>query len=280
RPAQRDRGRRARGHGQSGRPGGGAGDGARVLARAPRRAAGGDRARVPAGDDAEPDLRAPGSTARHREDPHAARPGAAARDGGVADMSAAHEPFDELVAGHVLDALEGEDARRFAAHRAGGCAECERAIGEYHEALARLAADFRRQLDEQEKTLTLVRAQAAAQERTLALLGDPETRLVSLAGLEPRPQAQGRIIWNARAGGLLVAADLPPPPAGKVYELWAIAGGKPLPAGLFTVDAEGKGSLAVAPLAGVATVEVFAVTLEPAEGVQSPTGAMYLASKK
>src|SRR5439155_25906316 len=105
--------------------------------------AGGARARVPAGDDAEPDLAAPGSTARHREDPHAARPGAAARDGGVADMSAAHEPFDELVAGHVLDALEGEDARRFAAHRAGGCAECERAIGEYQEALARLAADFR-----------------------------------------------------------------------------------------------------------------------------------------
>src|SRR5439155_6750326 len=87
-----------------------------------------------------------------------------------------------------------------------------------------------------------------------------ETRLVSLAGLAPRPQAQGRIIWNARAGGLLVAADLPPPPAGKVYELWAIAGGEPLPAGLFTVDAEGKASLAVAPLAGVATVDVFAVT--------------------
>jgi len=278
-------------------------------------------------------------------------------------MSAAHEPFDELVAGHVLGALEGDDARRFAAHRAGGCAECERAIGEYHEALARAAAafreapparvrhallqrvgeaptrrsragqalgwvasvalaasiaavvsaswvraryevrldqlaseaaglraalaqqvqtvsDLRRQLDETEKTLTLVKAQAAAQERTLALLGDPETRLVSLAGLAPRPQAQGRIIWNARAGGLLVAADLPPPPAGKIYELWAIAGGKPLPAGLFTVDAEGKGSLAVAPLPGVATVDVFAVTLEPAEGVQSPTGAMYLASKK
>ena len=274
-------------------------------------------------------------------------------------MSPAHEEFDELVAGHVLGALEGEDASRFAAHLAGGCAACERAIIDYQEALARAAAavreapparvrhallrrvgeaparrarvgwalawtasmalaagiaavvsgswvrarldqlageaaglraqlaaqvetvsDLRRKLDEQEKTLTLVKAQAAEQERTLALPGDPETRLVSLAGLAPRPQAQGRFIWNARAGGLLVAADLPPPPAGKVYELWAIAGGKPLPAGLFTVDAEGKGSLAVAPLAGVATVEVFAVTLEPAEGVQSPTGAMYLASKK
>jgi anti-sigma-K factor RskA len=141
-------------------------------------------------------------------------------------------------------------------------------------------SDLRRKLDEQEKTLTLVKAQAAEQERTLALLGDPETRLVSLAGLAPRPQAQGRIIWNARAGGLLVAADLPPLPEGKIYELWAIAGGQPLPAGLFGVDAEGKGRLAVAPLAGVATVDVFAVTLEPAGGVQSPTGAMYLASKK
>ncbi len=46
------------------------------------------------------------------------------------------------------------------------------------------------------------------------------------------------------------------------------------------MDAEGKGRLAVAPLAGVATVDVFAVTLEPAGGVPSPTGAMYLASKK
>ena len=278
-------------------------------------------------------------------------------------MSAAHEPLDELVAGHVLGALEGEDASRFAAHLAAGCTECERAIVEYQEALAGAAADvreapparvrhallerigesparrsrvgqalgwaasvalaagigavvsaswvraryevrleqmaseaaglqaelaeqvrtvsdLRQRLGEQERTLTLVKAQAAEQERTLALLGDPETRLVTLGGLTPHPQAQARIIWNAHAGGLLVAADLPPLPEGKIYELWAIAGGKPLPAGLFGVDAQGKGRLAVAPLPGGATVDVFAVTLEPAGGVQSPTGAMYLASKK
>ena len=144
----------------------------------------------------------------------------------------------------------------------------------------RTVSDLRQRLGEQERTLTLVKAQAAEQEGTLALLGDPETRLVTLGGLTPHPQAQARIIWNAHAGGLLVAADLPPLPEGKVYELWAIAGGKPLPAGLFGVDAQGKGRLAVAPLPGGATVDVFAVTLEPAGGVQSPTGAMYLASKK
>jgi hypothetical protein len=58
------------------------------------------------------------------------------------------------------------------------------------------------------------------------------------------------MIWNGRAGGLLVTADLPPAPEGKVYELWAIAGGRPRPAGLFTVDAGGKASLHVAPLEG------------------------------
>src|SRR5207244_12933001 len=58
-------------------------------------------------------------------------------------MSPAHEEFDELVAGHVLGALEGEDASRFAAHLAGGCAACERAVIDYQEALARAAAAVR-----------------------------------------------------------------------------------------------------------------------------------------
>ncbi len=254
-------------------------------------------------------------------------------------MSPAHEEFDELVAGHVLGALEDQEALARAAaavreapparvrpallRRVGEAparrsrvglglawaasvvlaagigavvsaswvraryeARLDQLAGEAAGLRAELAAqvltmsELRRKLDQQEKTLTLVKAQAAEQERTLALLGDPETRLVSLAGLAPRPQAQGRIIWNAHAGGLLVTADLPPLPEGKIYELWAIAGGKPLPAGLFGVDAEGKGRLTVAPLAGVATVDVFAVTLEPAAGVQSPTGEMYLASQK
>jgi anti-sigma-K factor RskA len=85
-------------------------------------------------------------------------------------------------------------------------------------------------------------------------------------------------VWNGRQGGLLVASDLPAAPAGKAYELWAIAGGTPRPAGVFQVDAKGVGSLTLTPIAGVAKVDQFAVTLEPAAGVPSPTGAMFLAS--
>jgi len=143
----------------------------------------------------------------------------------------------------------------------------------------RTVADLRRQIDEQERTLTLVRAESAEQERTIGLLGDPATRIVTLVGLKPSPDAQGRMIWNAGSGGLFVAADLPPVPEGKTYELWAIAGGKPLRAGIFGVGADGRGKVRVAPIEGVTAVDVFAVTLEPAGGVPAPTGDMYLASK-
>ena len=67
---------------------------------------------------------------------------------------------------------------------------------------------------------------------------------------------------------------------GKAYQLWAIAGGNaPVSAGVFTVDAAGTGSLAVRPLPGVAVVNAFAVTLEPAGGLPAPSGEMYLLGK-
>jgi anti-sigma-K factor RskA len=48
---------------------------------------------------------------------------------------------------------------------------------------------------------------------------------------------------------------------------------------VFNVDASGAGSLSVHPLPGVATVDAFAVTLEPAGGLPAPSGAMYLLGK-
>jgi anti-sigma-K factor RskA len=48
---------------------------------------------------------------------------------------------------------------------------------------------------------------------------------------------------------------------------------------VFSVDASGTGSLSVRPLPGVATVNTFAVTLEPAGGLPAPSGEMYLLGK-
>ncbi len=109
---------------------------------------------------------------------------------------------------------------------------------------------------------------------------DPNTEITALAGQAAAPEARARMLWHQRAGGLLVAAGLPPNPADKAYQLWAIVGkNPPISAGIFSVDARGTGSLAVPPLPGVQKVDVFAVTLEPAGGRPAPTGQMYLAGK-
>jgi anti-sigma-K factor RskA len=125
-----------------------------------------------------------------------------------------------------------------------------------------------------------LRAESERQQAILALLRDPGTQVVTLAGLEPAPSAKARMIWNAPKGGLLVTAGLPAAPEGKAYQLWAIAGTKaPVSAGVFEVGADGTASVGVPPLPGVDKVDVFAVTLEPAGGVRAPTGQMYLAGK-
>jgi len=116
------------------------------------------------------------------------------------------------------------------------------------------------------------------QQALLALLRDPATQAVMLSGLKPAPDARATVLWHATAGGILVARGLPPAPEGKAYALWVTAGkGAPAPAGLFTVNAKGVGSLRVAPIQGV--VDTFAVTLEASAGVAAPTGASYLAGK-
>lgn len=143
-----------------------------------------------------------------------------------------------------------------------------------------VSAAYDRRLTQLAHEAAALKQETERQQSLVALLRDPATQVVALSGLEPARGAKARMLWHATAGGLLVAQGLPPAPEGKAYELWAIAGaGAPQPAGVFTVDAKGFGSLRVAPLQAAGAVDTFAVTLEPAAGVPAPTGAMYLAGK-
>ena len=143
-------------------------------------------------------------------------------------------------------------------------------------ALAREAGRIREEARRQEVAL---RDELAAAQAVHALLRDPATRVITLGGLAAAPGASGRMLWNDRVGGRLYVTGLTPAPAGKTYELWAIAGAAPKPAGLFDVDAEGRAVRPVAPV-DEGPVKIFAVTLEPAGGVPAPTGPMVLASAK
>lgn len=143
-----------------------------------------------------------------------------------------------------------------------------------------VSTSYERRVADLTREATELRAELGRQQSVLAILRDPSTQLVALAGQAPSPEARARMLWHSSTGGIFVAAGLPPAPAGKAYQLWAIAGqGAPVSAGVFSVDARGTGSLRVPPLPGVGRVDVFAVTLEPAGGLPAPSGAMYLVGK-
>jgi len=135
----------------------------------------------------------------------------------------------------------------------------------------------------------MARQTAAAKERVarteselreeLALLRDPTTRMVELRGQAAAPGAVARVLWADGAGGLLLATKLPPPPPGKVYALWTVAGDAPRAAGVFVPDDGGRATLRVAAEASGAPVRVLSVTLEPEGAVAAPSGAIALAPR-
>ena len=142
--------------------------------------------------------------------------------------------------------------------------------------MARETAAVKERLARNEASL---REQAALYRGAVELLRDPATRVVDLRAQGPAPAAGGRMIWNDVGGGHLFVAGLPPTPAGKTYALWTIVAGTPRLAGLFGVDAGGRGILRIAPASTGAAARVFVVTVEPEGGVPTPTGPIVLASK-
>jgi len=125
-----------------------------------------------------------------------------------------------------------------------------------------------------------LQAELSRREETLRFLSDPNVRYVSLGGLKPSPDASAWLLWNpGTLEGLLLARGLPVAPPGKAYELWALAGSQPVPAGVFGVDDRGRALFRVPPVPAGHTFDAFAVTLEPAGGVPQPTGPMHLLGK-
>jgi anti-sigma-K factor RskA len=111
-------------------------------------------------------------------------------------------------------------------------------------------------------------------------LSSPEAGVKELKGTNEAPHATAKIVFGSEGRAVLITSGLPQPPQGKEYQLWVIDPKQPpRPEKTFSTDSAGKALLKVERLFEVEReYGVFAVTLEPAGGVQSPTGAMYLRS--
>lgn len=111
-----------------------------------------------------------------------------------------------------------------------------------------------------------------------ALVQRAESRVTTLAGLATAPKARARVVFDPTTReAVLVASGLDPVPEGKAYEAWVIAGGAPVPAGVFSPDPQGRAVLKLPIVDATASATTFAVTLEPQAGTNAPTGPMVLA---
>ncbi|WP_426492308.1 anti-sigma factor [Hymenobacter sp. 102] len=114
--------------------------------------------------------------------------------------------------------------------------------------------------------------QAALKERDqeLAVLRSADFRAVELKGTPKAPEAMARVYYNPKTKAVYVdVRNLPAPPSGKQYQLWALDNGKPVDAGVLA-SATAAGD-SIQQMKEIASAQAFAMTVEDAGGVSSPT---------
>jgi anti-sigma-K factor RskA len=103
---------------------------------------------------------------------------------------------------------------------------------------------------------------------------------VVLAGTDRAPGAFGIMILDrADRQGVVAIQGLPALDAARQYQLWLIRGDERRSGGVFSVNAEGYGSLLVTIPAGFTGLSAFGVTVEPAGGSPGPTGAKVMGGR-
>ncbi|MFB2894490.1 anti-sigma factor domain-containing protein [Aerosakkonemataceae cyanobacterium BLCC-F50] len=113
------------------------------------------------------------------------------------------------------------------------------------------------------------------------LLQQPQTQLFSLKAVNATNTATGSFVVNlGQRQGVLSVQNLAPPPANKVYRLWAIADGEKIPCGKLNTNSQGKvleKFWMPADFYDTGISGLF-VTLESSESSRYPTGPIVLQS--
>jgi anti-sigma-K factor RskA len=136
---------------------------------------------------------------------------------------------------------------------------------------------FYKKYDESEKALINCKKdniQIAEKQKVIAdlqtklnIITNNNTKTIELKGLDIAPQSQVTVYWHKEHNATLVTIqDLPQPPQGKQYQLWAIVDKKPVDAGLLTYD-----KTLIQTMKPFEKPEAFAITLEPEGGSLNPT---------
>ena len=109
----------------------------------------------------------------------------------------------------------------------------------------------------------------------MAILKEPFNKVVPMKGTpDVSPSSLATVYWNPNTKEVFLNVNsLPAPPPGKQYQLWAIADGKAIDAGVFDV---GDTATGMQKMKTIEIAQAFAVTLEKRGGVPKAEGAMYV----
>ncbi|HEY3219241.1 MAG TPA: anti-sigma factor [Gemmatimonadales bacterium] len=123
--------------------------------------------------------------------------------------------------------------------------------------------------------LDVAQSQLDSTKYVVAALLDSSVAITDLAATGKAPSM--RLYWNRARNIVVVAAfDLPPAPAGRTYQLWAIEKGHaPVSVGIFNTSPTGRAVITLAMPTAVRP-QVSAVTEEPAGGSPQPTQQPFL----
>jgi len=112
-----------------------------------------------------------------------------------------------------------------------------------------------------------------------SVLRSQQWRIIPLEGQDPAPNSTAKVYWDVQANRWVVTAELPPPPEGKVYQVWAVTSQAKISAGLIRADKGGHGFSTFELPAGIDQLEAVAITLEPDGGSAQPTMPIYAVGK-
>ncbi len=111
----------------------------------------------------------------------------------------------------------------------------------------------------------------------VSIMRNENAKMITLRATDSTKHYMAHVFWNSETHEAFIdVMSLPKPASDKQYQLWALAGGKPVDAGVFEMD-----SIAgVQHMKTILNADAWAVTLEPKGGSVSPTlNQMYLLSK-
>ena len=127
------------------------------------------------------------------------------------------------------------------------------------------------------QNLNVVKYEYEKVNHDISVMRDPAITTITLRAADSTKYYKAHVFWNKYTKNTFIdISDLPMPPSGKQYQLWAMVADQPVDAGIFEMTPEAG----MQKVKQVQQADVWAVTLEPAGGSASPTtDQMYLISK-